>query len=272
MCRFGENPTATRSLTGRAGRRIGCLSGTTFRSRFAALIGPLGPRPRLPARPLSVNNQGGEQGRFTSQRAEMTQSDLRRRGITNEAVLAAMSSVPREQFVPRDITNFAYDDRPLPIGEGQTISQPYVVALMAQASHITASSRVLEIGTGSGYGAAILSYIAEVVVSVERHETLANTAREALTAAGFENVTVIHGDGSLGYPEAAPYDAIVVTAGGPKVPKPLLDQLADGGFLVMPVGPDNKSQSLLQINRAGSELHEQNLGRVRFVPLIGAEA
>jgi len=219
-----------------------------------------------------VNDESGEQGRFTSQRAEMAQSDLRRRGISDAVVLAAMGSVPREQFVPANVTNFSYDDRPLPIGEGQTISQPYVVALMAQASHITASSHVLEIGTGSGYGAAILGDIAEVVVSVERHEALANTAREALTAAGITNVTVIHGDGSLGYAEQAPYDAIVVTAGGPKVPKPLFDQLADGGFLVMPVGPDNKTQSLLQINRAGSELHEQNLGRVRFVPLIGAEA
>ncbi|NOX30674.1 MAG: protein-L-isoaspartate(D-aspartate) O-methyltransferase [Actinobacteria bacterium] len=202
----------------------------------------------------------------------MAKSDLRRRGITDAGVLAAMSSVPREQFVPPDVTNFAYDDRPLPIGEGQTISQPYVVALMAQASRVTTTNRVLEIGTGSGYGAAILSRVADVVVSVERHETLANTARKALTAAGYENVTVIHGDGTLGHPEAAPYDAIVVTAGGPKVPKPLIEQLGDGGFLVMPVGPDNQTQSLIRIKRAGSELHEQNLGRVRFVPLIGAEA
>lgn len=205
-------------------------------------------------------------------RARMVQVDLQTRGIRDRGVLDAMATVPRERFLPPELDEFAYDDHPLPIAGGQTISQPYIVAAMAQAAEIRPTDRVLEIGTGSGYGAAVLGRVGGQVWTVERLEDLAHTARRRLDALGYGNVVVIDGDGSLGWPDAAPFDAIVVTAGGPSVPRALRSQLADRGRMVIPVGPDGRDQRLLRVRRDGSEFHEEDLGPVRFVPLVGAQA
>jgi len=200
----------------------------------------------------------------------MVERQLLQRGMQDERVLAAFRKVPREAFVPSDLAEFAYDDNPLPIGEGQTISQPYVVALMAEAARIGADARVLEVGAGSGYAAAILAELAKEVVTIERHAALAAKAREALQSLGYSNVTVIEGDGSLGWPARAPYDAIVVAAGAPAPPESLKDQLADGGRLVIPVSIDSH-QDLKVITRRGDAFEEESLGSVRFVPLLGEE-
>jgi protein-L-isoaspartate(D-aspartate) O-methyltransferase len=174
--------------------------------------------------------------------------------------------------VPASIERFAYDDGPLPIGKGQTISQPYIVAVMTAAVRIKPGERVLEIGTGSGYGAAVLSRIAGEVYTVERVGELAETARRRLAALGYDTVHVLEGDGSLGWPEHAPYEAILVTAGGPRVPKALLHQMAVGGRLIMPVGADPRSQRLVRVTRTDAHEYEhENLEYVAFVPLIGAE-
>ncbi len=201
----------------------------------------------------------------------MVAHDLAARDIHDERVLAAMESVPREHFVPEDLVDAAYEDRPLPIGVGQTISQPYIVALMAQEARIRAADRVLEVGTGSGYGAAVLGRLAAEVWTIERHEDLARRAREALEATGAGNVHVDVGDGSLGAPDSAPFDAIVVTAAAPAVPDALVAQLADGGRLVIPIGPDGHAQELVRVTRRGEHSERAHLCDVRFVPLIGAE-
>lgn len=205
-------------------------------------------------------------------RARWVERDMARRGVTDLKVLAAMAQVPRERFVPPELAHQAYDNTPLPIGKGQTISQPLMVAVMLQALRLEGGERVLEIGTGSGYAAAVLSRIARTVYSVERHDSLAETARSRLAAAGYDNVHVLHGDGTEGWPEHAPYDAIVVAAGGPSVPEPLLEQLAPGGRLVIPVGDTPRGQTLLRVTRdeAGG-FDTEDLGGVRFVPLIGSE-
>jgi protein-L-isoaspartate(D-aspartate) O-methyltransferase len=197
---------------------------------------------------------------------------LRRYGIQDERVLAAMAEVPREAFVPDELRRRAYDDGALPIAAGQTISQPFVVAHMAEACHPRPQDRVLEIGTGSGYGAAVLSRLVERVVTIERLPELAESAAERLAELGYDNVTVISGDGTRGWPEEAPYDGIVVTAAGPDVPPSLLDQLAPWGRLVMPVGEQWHSQELVVVERRpdGSIVSER-LGPVAFVPLIGEE-
>ena len=196
---------------------------------------------------------------------------LEARGITGSAVLDAFRAVPREAFVPDSLVTSAYRDMPLPIGEGQTISQPFVVAVMADALALAGHERVLEIGTGSGYAAAILGKLARQVFTIERLEALAAIATERLERLGFRNVTVVVGDGTLGWPAQAPYDAIVVAAGGPTVPKALLAQLAPGGRLVIPVGPDADSQVLTRVTRGPDGFIEERLGGVRFVPLIGAQ-
>mgnify|MGYP005844981887 CR=1 FL=1 len=215
---------------------------------------------------------GPESTIFTEARRRMVAEQLRARDITDERVLNAMATVPRELFVPPHMRVEAYWDGPLPIGEGQTISQPYVVADMAQALELKTTDKVLEIGTGSGYGAAILAHLAKEVVTIERHASLAGRAQEALKAAGIENVTVITGDGTLGYPEKAPYDAIVATAGGPQVPETLKSQLAIGGRMVIPVGRSRTFQDLVRVRRASNdEFEEERLAPVRFVPLLGAE-
>jgi protein-L-isoaspartate(D-aspartate) O-methyltransferase len=206
------------------------------------------------------------------ERERMVETQIARRGLGDPAVLAAMRRVPRERFVPAGRAHRAYDDMPLPIGEGQTISQPYIVAAMTEALQLRPADRVLEIGTGSGYAAAVLAAIAAEVYTVERLEGLAESARRRLEELGFANVHVRHGDGSLGWLEHAPYDAIVVTAGGPDVPRSLLAQMAVGGRLVMPVGPTMRSQRLVRVVRTGEETYEQErLEDVAFVPLIGAE-
>ena len=204
-------------------------------------------------------------------RALMVERDLAARSLRDGRVLAAMGSVARETFLPPDLAEFAYEDCPLPIGSGQTISQPYIVALMAEAAELGPGDRVLEIGTGSGYGAAVLSRVAGEVWTVERHCDLADEARRRLAAAGCDNTFVRAGDGTLGWPEAAPFDAIVVTAGGPLVPQALVEQLGDGGRLIIPVGPETRSQHLVRARRRGDELVNEDLGPVRFVPLIGAQ-
>ena len=177
-----------------------------------------------------------------------------------------MEAVPRHHFVPPGERQLAYDDRPLPIGGGQTISQPWIVARMAEALEIQPDDRVLEVGTGSGYAAAVLAELAARVVTIEQDRTLATRAAQVLDDR--DNVVVVVGDGSRGWPDEAPYDAISVAAAAPEVPPPLLDQLADGGRLVMPVGPSSMHRLLL-LRRDGEDLVEQDLGAVRFVPLTG---
>jgi len=203
-------------------------------------------------------------------RTAMVERQLKARGIRDPRVLAAMAEVPRESFVSEDLRKFAYDDRPLPIGEGQTISQPYIVALMIEAAAIEPGDKVLEVGAGSGYAAAVLSRIAGEVHAIERHAALADSAQRRLRALGYDTVAVIAGDGSGGLPGKAPFDAILVAAGSDKVPAPLRRQLAIGGRLVVPVGGPGL-QSLLCVTRTGEEgWTERDLGGVRFVPLIGA--
>lgn len=199
----------------------------------------------------------------------MVRHDIESRGLRDERVLQAMLAVPRHLFVAEGSRGAAYEDHPLPIGAGQTISQPYMVALMAEAASLGPGDRVLEVGTGSGYGAAVLAQLAAEVITIERIESLAVSARERLADLGVSNVTVIHGDGSLGWPDGAPYDAVVVTAAsGDRVPPALLDQLAVGGRLIIPVGSTGY-QTLLRIVRDEHGLREQDLGGVAFVPLLG---
>jgi protein-L-isoaspartate(D-aspartate) O-methyltransferase len=208
---------------------------------------------------------------FEHKRLHMVRVQLDKRGIRDAGVLEAMSSVPRERFVSQELAESAYEDGPLPIGQGQTISQPYIVALTVEALQLLRTHRVLEVGTGSGYAAAVISLLAHEVHTIERVPQLAASAEERLARLGYHNVHVIHGDGSLGYPEAAPYDAIAVAAVGPRPPPALLEQLAIGGRLVMPVGPDG-SQTLMRLTRTGSDAYEEeSLANVRFVPLIGAQ-
>ncbi len=202
----------------------------------------------------------------------MVRDHVAARGVRDPAVLQAMLAVPREAFLPPELEEFAYEDTPLPIAEGQTVSQPYIVALMTAALRLSPQERVLEIGTGSGYAAAVLSRIAREVYTIERHAELAEVAARRLEELGFRNVHVKAGDGTLGWAEHAPYDAIVVTAGGPDVPRALFDQLAAGGRLVMPVGEDRELQRLVRITRTPSgEMSTEELEDVRFVPLIGEQ-
>ena len=199
----------------------------------------------------------------------MVRRHIKGRGISDPRVLAAMAAVPREEFVGRGLTRWAYADGPLPIGEGQTISQPYVVAWMAEAAEVAAGDRVLEVGTGSGYAAAVLGRLAAKVYTVERHAVLARTAAERLRNLECDNVRVRHGNGNEGWSEHAPYDAIVVAAAGPDVPGALREQLRTGGRLVIPVGLQWATQRLIRERRAGSdEITREELGMVRFVPLV----
>ena len=209
--------------------------------------------------------------RFDDLREQMVNYQLAARGLHDQSVLDAVNAVPREEFVPADLVEFAYSDSPLPIAASQTISQPYIVALMTAALELKPADRVLEVGTGSGYAAAVLAEIAEKVYTIERHKILADTARSRLAALGYRNIQVLHGDGTLGWPEHAPFDAIIVAAGGPQVPENLKQQLSVGGRLVIPVGSTLRTQKLLRVRRTGEhEFQEEDLGGVRFVPLIGA--
>lgn len=207
-----------------------------------------------------------------TRRLDMVRNQVERRGIRDTRVLHAMERVPREAFLPAAMRHRAYEDCALPIACGQTISQPYVVGRMCEALRLDEGARVLEVGTGSGYAAAILAEIAETVDTVERHEALADAARERLAGLGYGGVRVHVGDGSVGWPEHAPYDAILVSAGAPDVPPALEGQLALGGNLVLPVGSSPYDQELLRVHRIASEkLTRTRLGAVRFVPLYGAE-
>ena len=206
-----------------------------------------------------------------TQRERMVATQLRDRGIRSAAVLAAMASVPREAFVERGFEDEAYHDAALPIGEGQTISQPYIVALMAEAAEVGPGDEVLEVGAGSGYAAAVLGRLAAHVTAVERHAVLAEGARRRLAALGVANVDVVVGDGTLGWPAGGRFDAILVAAGGPEVPPALKAQLADGGRLVMPIG-EPRHQQLVKLTRHGEADFEQELiADVAFVPLVGAQ-
>jgi protein-L-isoaspartate(D-aspartate) O-methyltransferase len=204
-------------------------------------------------------------------REAMVERQLAGRGIRDGRILAAFRDVPREAFVPDERAEDALGDHPLPIGCGQTISQPYIVALMLEAAELRPADRALEVGAGSGYAAALLGRLAREVVAVERHAELARAAAERLARLGIGNVAVHAGDGSLGWPAAAPFDAILVSAGGPRVPEPLKAQLAPGGRLVMPVGPLG-AQRLVRLVRKHGGFAEEDLGGVSFVPLVGAEA
>jgi protein-L-isoaspartate(D-aspartate) O-methyltransferase len=208
----------------------------------------------------------------TLERDRMIAEQIAARGLDDPPVLAAMRAVAREEFVPAEERDLAYQDGPLPIGYGQTISQPYIVAVMTAAARVRSGDRVLEIGTGSGYAAAVLSKLAGEVYTIERIEALAESARKRLAALGYGNVHVRCGDGTLGWPEQAPYDAIIVTAGGPTVPPALLHQLKPGGRLVMPLGSSQRVQRLVRLTRTGPETYAQDeLEPVAFVPLIGEQ-
>ncbi len=199
----------------------------------------------------------------------MVEEQIIQRGIRDPSVLKAVREVPRHVFVPDKNPQWAYIDAPIPVGWGQTISQPYIVALMSEALALKGEERVLEIGTGSGYQAAILSHLARHVCSIERIDGLARRAKDTLEELGITNVEVVHGNGSIGLPEEAPFDAIIVTAAAPDVPKPLIDQLADRGRLVLPVG-ERDTQTLTKITRTAHTTRREDLALCAFVPLIGS--
>lgn len=204
------------------------------------------------------------------ERVRMVETQIASRGIRDDAVLAAMREVPRERFLPPRLGARAYEDAALPIESGQTISQPYTVAWMLEAARIRPDARVLEIGAGSGYAAAVIARIAAEVFAIERHEALFALAERRLREMGCGNAHLRCGDGSLGWPEAAPFDAIVVSASGPRVPETLLSQLAIRGRLVMPVGGGPFEQELVRVERLDeAEYRRESLGRVQFVPLVG---
>ncbi len=209
---------------------------------------------------------------YAARRRLMVEDHISARGVRSELVLDAMGTVPRENFLPEHLREFAYDDTPLPIGEGQTISQPYIVAFMVEALALEGGEKVLEIGAGSGYAAAILSRIAGEVYTVERIGELAARASEKLSDLGYKNVHVLHADGTRGWPEHAPYDAIIVAAGGPQIPKTLKSQLKIDGRLVIPVGTDPRGQELVRVTRISEDDYKtEDIADVRFVPLVGAE-
>ena len=209
---------------------------------------------------------------FAGEREAMVERQLQRRGISERKILDAFRAVPREKFVADEVAHLAYEDHPLPIEAGQTISQPYIVALMIEAAAIEPDDKILEVGSGSGYAAAVISQIAEKVIGIERQHELVEPARERLGKLGYHKVEIVEGDGTRGWPAEAPYDAILVAASGSHLPKSLIEQLAPGGRLVMPIGEPGWVQKLIRLtkNEDGS-LKETDLGAVRFVPLIGEE-
>jgi protein-L-isoaspartate(D-aspartate) O-methyltransferase len=209
---------------------------------------------------------------FAALREAMVARQVAGRGIGDPHVLGAMREVPREAFVPEHLAGRAYEDSPLPIEADQTISQPYIVALMIEAAEVAPGDKVLEIGAGSGYAAAVMGRIAGEVIAIERHGELARLAAERMQRLGYGNVRIVHGDGSAGLPDEAPFDAILAAACGSHVPEILKRQLAIGGALVMPIGEPGAVQVLVKVSRKDADSFvEENLGAVRFVPLIGAE-
>jgi protein-L-isoaspartate(D-aspartate) O-methyltransferase len=209
---------------------------------------------------------------FAAAREAMVERQLRRRGITQPEILDAFRTVPREAFISPEYAHLAYGDHPLPIEANQTISQPYIVALMIQAGGIEPGDRVLEVGAGSGYAAAVISRIAERVIGIERQHLLVEIAQTRLERLGYDNVEIVEGDGTKGWPEEAPYDAILAAASGSHVPESLVRQLTPGGRLVIPIGEPGWSQQLVKVTKQiDGVLRRENLGGVRFVPLIGDE-
>jgi protein-L-isoaspartate(D-aspartate) O-methyltransferase len=224
------------------------------------------------ASPDSNDPPPPDSGSFAVLRDQMVARQVAARGVRDPLVLAAMRKVPREAFLPGKMRDLAYEDAPVPIAGEQTMSQPYIVALMAEALRLEGGENVLEIGAGSGYAAAVLAEIAGHVTTIERIAVLADAAAAKLAELGYGNVEVHQGDGTRGWPERAPYDAIVVAAGGPQVPESLKAQLAIGGRLVMPVGADQCGQELVRVTRVGDQdYRREHIGDVRFVPLLGAE-
>ena len=209
---------------------------------------------------------------YAAEREAMVERHLKRRGIAEKPIIEAFLAVPREEFISPDYAHLAYGDHPLPIEAGQTISQPYIVALMIQAAEIEPGDTVLEVGAGSGYAAAVISRIAAKVVAIERQHDLVEIATARLDRLGYDNVAIVEGDGTKGWPDEAPYDAILAAASGSHVPRPLIEQLAPGGRLVMPVGDPAWTQELIKVTKQeGGILKQESLGGVRFVPLIGEE-
>ena len=209
---------------------------------------------------------------FSREREAMVERQLKRRGITEQHILDAFLKVPREAFIAGNNVHLAYGDHPLPIEAGQTISQPYIVALMIQAAGIKPGDGVLEVGAGSGYAAAVISRIAGKVIGIERQHKLVEVARERLQRLGYDNVEIVEGDGTKGWRDGAPYDAILAAASGSHIPRPLVEQLAPGGRIVMPVGDPGWVQQLVKVTKNDDgALVQQDLGGVRFVPLIGEE-
>jgi protein-L-isoaspartate(D-aspartate) O-methyltransferase len=208
---------------------------------------------------------------FSARRRSMVNAQLRDRGLRDTRVLDSMSRVPRHEFVSQEFQDRAYEDHPIPIAEGQTVSQPYIVALMLELLSVNPSDVVLEIGTGSGYQTAILAELARQVFSIERLPSLARAAETTLARLGYRNVSIVVGDGSRGLPEHAPYDAIIVSAAAPSIPDPLFQQLREGGRMVVPVGPAH-AQELQFVEKLNGEPVIQNLEGCRFVPLIGEQA
>jgi len=216
-----------------------------------------------------ISTQSPEADTFPWQRRQMVDEQLRERGIVDYRVLRAMSEVPREAFVSLELRDAAYEDCPLPIGHGQTISQPLTVALMCQALQLRGDERVLEIGTGSGYGAAVLSHLAAEVFTIERIPPLADEARERLARLRYDNVRVLTGDGTCGLPEAAPFDGIIVTAGAESLPDCYVQQLRLQGRIVIPIGRDRYNQTMYRFTRGPNGVQSEDLGSFAFVPLIG---
>ena len=212
-----------------------------------------------------------DDGRYARERERMVDEQVASRGVTDPGVLAAMRRVPRHRFVQEALRARAYGDHPLPIGEDQTISQPFIVGLMTSLLELTGREKVLEVGTGSGYQTAVLAAVARRVCSIERLPRLAERARALLESLGYDNVWIRVGNGALGWPDQAPFDRIIVTAGGPAIPPPLVQQLAEGGRMVLPVGsPDN--QTLTVVDNVGGEIRQRTHGECKFVKLVGKYA
>jgi len=216
-------------------------------------------------RPMTASDESGDA--YTRQRERMVTRQLEARGLSDPRVLAAMRKVPRHEFVPEHLRRHAYEDHPLPIGSGQTISQPYIVGVMSELARLDASAKVLEIGTGSGYQAAVLGELAAEVFTIEIVEELAASADATLDRLGYTGIHVRQGDGYAGWPEEAPFDAVVVTAAPPRIPQPLIDQLKVGGRLVIPVG--NWDQSLEVHEKTSTGIERKVIFPVRFVPMVG---
>ena len=235
------------------------LSGSTFHCVMACLL--------VAAQPLTAPAQGDRRG----EREAMVREQIAGRDVTDPATLRAMRTVPRHEFVPPHLSSSAYDDNPLPIGHGQTISQPYIVAYMTETVRAAGARKVLEVGTGSGYQAAVLAEIVDSVWSIEIVGALASTAGERLQRLGYRNVTVRHADGYHGWPEHAPFDAIVVTAAAEFVPPPLIAQLKEGGRMVIPVGSPFMVQTLMLVEKKGGKVTSTSLMAVRFVPFTRSD-